>query len=209
MDRTITDSGNIEGDRGPSYNRFVTSLKSNNNTWYSPDAQPFTWNYPNEYEPLDFAGFASRTGQDQNSSFRDPGPIACDMPSAQQPAPAKPGVYLPLITGATLINAATDQPIGELKSGATIDLRQIGTNQLSVVAITDSDNVGSVTFALDGQVVKTENYAPYAIKGNNGPDYMPWTPDAGERTLVVTPYSEAKGQGQAGQAVTIRLTVVN
>jgi hypothetical protein len=129
------------------------------------------------------------------------------MPSAQQPAPSKPGVYLPLITSAILINAVTDQPIGELKDSATIDLQQIGTNQLSVVATTDSDNVGSVTFALDGQVVKTENYAPYAIKGNNGPDYIPWTPTVGEHTLVVMPYSEAKGQGQAGQAVTVRFTV--
>jgi parallel beta-helix repeat protein len=61
LDRTISDSGNVDGDRGSSYNRFVTSLKSSNNTWHSPDAQPFTWNYPTESEPLDFAGFASRT----------------------------------------------------------------------------------------------------------------------------------------------------
>lgn len=34
----------------------------------------------------------------------------------------------------TLYNAATDQPIGELKNGATLDVKQLGTNQLSVVA---------------------------------------------------------------------------
>jgi hypothetical protein len=118
-----------------------------------------------------------------------------------------------LISKLTLFNAATDQPIGELKDGATLDLKQLGTNQLSVVATTNPTKVGSVTFALDGQVIQTENYVPYSIKGDapkqGGRNYLPWTPTAGKHTLIVTPYNQAKGQRQAGTPMKVTFTVTN
>jgi hypothetical protein len=127
-------------------------------------------------------------------------------------ATPKPGVGLPLINTLTLMNAATDQPIGDLKDGATLDLKKLGTTQLSVVATTNPAKVGSVTFTLDGQVIQTENYVPYSIKGDaprtNGRNYLPWTPTTGKHTLVVTPFSRAKGQGQAGTPLKLTFTVV-
>lgn len=117
------------------------------------------------------------------------------------------------VVSLTLINAVTDQPIGELKDGATIDLKKLGTSQLSVVATTNPARVGSVTFALDGQVIQTENFAPYSIKGDapkqGGRNYLPWTPPAGKHTLVVTPYSQARGQGQTGTPMQVTFTVTN
>jgi hypothetical protein len=90
MDRTITDGQSVDGNRGPSYNRFISSLRAGQNTWYSPDPAPFTWNYPEEYVALDYGQFKLRTGQDQTSTFRDPGPVACAMPAVQPPPTVTP-----------------------------------------------------------------------------------------------------------------------
>jgi hypothetical protein len=149
------------------------------------------------------------------AAVQPPPPTATTIPATTTAVPPTatptPGVFLPLINKLTLFNAATDQPIGDLKDGATLDLKQLGTNQLSVVATTNPTKVGSVTFALDGQVIQTENYVPYSIKGDaprtNGRNYLPWTPTAGKHTLVVTPYSQAKGQGQAGTPMQVTFTV--
>src|SRR3954447_14175333 len=65
------------------------------------------------------------------------------------PTPTPTGMA---VTGLTLINAATDQPIGPLTSGATVDEAAVGS-QLSVLATTNPALVGSVTFVLDGQQV--------------------------------------------------------
>lgn len=98
---------------------------------------------------------------------------ACTPPSTPPTPTPKPGTYLPLIQGLTLLNAASDQPLGALKDGMTISFAALGTNALSVRADTSPTTVGSVTFQLDGTLIQTENHAPYAIAGNsnNGNDY--------------------------------------
>ena len=115
------------------------------------------------------------------------------------------------VVSLTLFNADTDQPIGELTDGMTLDFSALGTGNLSVVAMTNPALVGSVRFALDDQEnYQTESNAPYAIAGDEpGPDYNPWTPTVGEHTLTVTPYSESGGSGEAGTALTVRFNVVN
>ena len=115
------------------------------------------------------------------------------------------------VVSLTLFNADTDQPIGELTDGMTLDFSALGTRNLSVVAMTNPATVGSVRFALDDREdYQTESNAPYAIAGDQpGPDYNPWTPTVGEHTLTVTPYSESGGNGEAGTALTVRFNVVN
>ena len=115
------------------------------------------------------------------------------------------------VTSLTLINADTDQPIGELTDGMVLDFDALGTNNLSVVANTNPATVGSVRFSLDAREnYQTESNAPYAIAGDEaGPDYNPWTPAVGEHTLTVTPYSQAGGEGEAGTALTVRFSVID
>ena len=115
------------------------------------------------------------------------------------------------VVSLTLINADTDQPIGELSDGAVLNFSELGTNNLSVVANTNPATVGSVRFSLDDREnYQTESNAPYAIAGDEvGPDYNPWTPAVGEHTLTVTPYSEAGGQGEAGTVLTVRFSVAD
>lgn len=106
------------------------------------------------------------------------------------------------VTTFTLLNADTDQPIAgfdPLRDGATIDLTALPTANLSIRANTSPTTVGSVRFAYDGNDnYKIENFVPYTIAGDNGPDYWPWTLTGGSHTLIATPYSEAQLGGTAG-----------
>jgi len=109
------------------------------------------------------------------------------------------------VVGFTLINADTNQPIGPLKDGATLDLSKLPTRNLNVRADTRPANVGSVRFKLDGKTVRTEGTAPYALAGDQGGRYSSWTPSPGRHTLTATPYSRG---GARGKALTVRFTVV-
>jgi hypothetical protein len=117
------------------------------------------------------------------------------------------------VSGLTLIDAATDQPIGPLEHGMTIDLAEVG-RRLSVRADLDPAtrpaDVRSVRFNYDGNVgYKVENAAPYAIAGDTAGDYGTWTPRVGTHTLVVTPYGSSNGAGEQGRSVAINFNVID
>ncbi|MBA3470241.1 MAG: VCBS repeat-containing protein [Herpetosiphonaceae bacterium] len=117
----------------------------------------------------------------------------------------------PTISKLTLINADTDQPVAgfdSFQSGATVNTATIGTSRFSVQAFTSPAAVGSVEFVLDG-ATRTENAAPYALNGDNGGDFLPWTATVGSHTLRVTAYSGSNRTGTAGPATTVNFTVSN
>ena len=112
------------------------------------------------------------------------------------------------VTSFTLINADTDQAIGTLVDGGTIDFSLLGTRNLNVIAKTSPSLVGSVRFAYDTDSdYRLENGAPYALEGNAGSDYYSWTPSLGGHTLTATPYSQSDAGGTAGTPLAIRFTV--
>ncbi|MEM8531469.1 MAG: putative glycoside hydrolase [Chloroflexota bacterium] len=129
-----------------------------------------------------------------------------------QPTPT-PGVYLPMIQSVSLINADTDEPIAgyeALSGDVTLDLATLPTDNLSLRASTEPAQVGSVQFALDGEVIQTENHLPYVAAGdtNGGQDILPMAlPDAGTHTVTVTPYTQPLGQGEAGPPLTLELEI--
>lgn len=119
----------------------------------------------------------------------------------------------PTVTSLTLVNAETNEPVGELMDGAVINFGEIGTDKLSVIANTSPDQVGSLVFSFDDNPsYQVENLAPYTIAGDDTQDgtinYGAWTPSVGEHTLTATPYSAGDGQGTAGAPLTVRFTVV-
>jgi glucose/arabinose dehydrogenase len=118
------------------------------------------------------------------------------------PDPVDPGV--PSLGGLTLINAATDADIAPLVNGTAIDLS--GGKQYTVRANAGTGTIGSVVFAVDGVITRTENSAPFSIAGENGTDYLPWSVPTGTRTLTVTPYSGANGTGNAGTPLVVTYT---
>ena len=115
------------------------------------------------------------------------------------------------VTGFTLFNAVTNQPIQALTPGAVIDLAQLPTRQISIRADTTSDVLGSVRFALNGNSnFYTDNSRSYYIRGDNGRgDVYSWRPAAGNYTLTATPFGQDGAKGTAGVAASIGFTVVD
>ena len=114
------------------------------------------------------------------------------------------------VAGMVLVNADTDQDIGPINDGATINLALTGMN-LNVRANTSPSIVGSVRFNYDGDPdFMVQSSVPYALGGDGpGDDYFPWTPTVGAHTLTVTPYSGSGATGTVGTAATVNFTVIN
>lgn len=114
------------------------------------------------------------------------------------------------VTKLMLVNADTDQDIGPMYDGMTLDFATIGTKNLSVRAETTPSVVGSVRFALDtNSNFRTENVKPYTLNGDNGPDYYAWIPSSGNHTLSATPYSKSSATGTVGTGLSVRFNVVD
>ena len=113
------------------------------------------------------------------------------------------------ISSLTLLNATTDSEIGPLSDGDVINLAELNGDPINVRANTSPATVGSVVFTLQGTPFRTENAAPYALVGNSGNDYYPWSPSPGDYELQATPFSQSKGLGTAGSTLTVTFTVVD
>ena len=122
------------------------------------------------------------------------------------------------VSSLSLINTDSNQPVsnvGLLKDNANKELSvftlsELPTNLSFRANVEQGDlGVGSVTFELNGKLIKTENIAPYAIAGDDNPvgNFNAWTLPLGFHTLVVTPYSEAGAGGQVGRSLELRFLV--
>lgn len=130
-------------------------------------------------------------------------------PSPATPTPEPPSSNLEVVQ-LILINADTDQDVGPLEDGATIDFAALSTENLSIRAVTNPSTVGSVIFGLDDNSnLQTENLVPYAIAGDDNGNYNPWSPSLGSHVLTVTPYSSSNGGGEAGTPLVVNFTVVD
>ena len=72
-----------------------------------------------------------------------------------------------------------------------------------------SGTVGSVVFHLNGSKFHTENVPVYALGGNNGDDYKPWTPLLGPLSIMATPHSGSSGSGSMGTSLAVVVNVVD
>ena len=115
------------------------------------------------------------------------------------------------VTSFTLVNATTNADIQPLAAGATLNLATLPTRNLSVRANTNPATVGSVLFALSGAATQnqTESAVPYALFGDVGGTYNPWTPPVGSYSLLATPYTGAGGSGAVGAPLTVAFSVID
>lgn len=117
------------------------------------------------------------------------------------------------VTGFTLINADTDQPVpgyNPMANGTTLNLSSLPTRRLNLRANTSPATVGSVRFGYDGDSdYRVESGAPYALASNSGTDYHAWTPTPGSHTVRATPFTGGGATGGAGTARTLTFTVVD
>ena len=126
-------------------------------------------------------------------------PAAALANAKPSPTPAPP-----TLTGMTVVTAPGGAVVAPFINGYVYDLK----NSLSVRADPGS-NVASVSFQLDGVVIRTDNGEPYSVAGDNRTTYTAWRPTLGSHTLIAIPFSKTAGGGTAGAAVTVSFTVVN
>ncbi|PSR55421.1 hypothetical protein AHMF7605_18875 [Adhaeribacter arboris] len=111
----------------------------------------------------------------------------------------------------TLVNADTNKDIQTISDGATLNLANFSTKNLSIRANTSPSTVGSVKLVLSGTRLhtRTESSPPYALFGENSGDYVGWVPAEGSYSLQATPYSGASGNGASGTSLTLSFKVSN
>lgn len=110
----------------------------------------------------------------------------------------------------TLVNADTDQDVGELREGDVIDYGMLGTRNINIRANTFPDSVGSVVFTLNGKPIRRENILPYALGGDNYPnvdDYLAYPLPPGNHKLLATSYSGRNGSGSVVAASLVSFSV--
>ena len=140
-----------------------------------------------------------------------PGAVAQEAPKAQAQSIVVAAAG-PAVTGLTLINADTSQPVpgyDPIPAGAVLDLSKLPRN-LNVRANT-SGQIGSVRFRQAGMADRVESGAPYSLCSDTKGKYFTCAPSVlavGQHSLSATPYSKAGGAGTAGTGVLLSFTVV-
>lgn len=118
------------------------------------------------------------------------------------------------VESVTIIDADTDQPIAWVSDpadGMVLDLAKLSQGRLNLVGhLADAGGVfsGSVHFTLDDWS-NTENYAPFAVFGNEGNEYNGWQATPGTHTLTAIVYSEQNRGGVVGSTMKMTFTVVD
>ncbi|MDT7829452.1 hypothetical protein RQM65_12315 [Pricia sp. S334] len=103
-----------------------------------------------------------------------------------------------VVQGLMLVNADTDQDIGEIIEGGGFNHKNNGTSNLDIRAEPSAD-AESVVFDYQGEAnYHTENVPVYAIGGNSNCDYWPWIANLGTNTLTAIAYAEDRGAASAG-----------
>ena len=108
-----------------------------------------------------------------------------------------------------LVDAVTDQDLGQLVDGQIVTLSTLTAAALSIRADTLPAEVGSVVFALDGKPsYRVESAPPYMLEGDDAGDCAPWIFVEGSHTLTATPHDGPNGTGTAGTPGTITFRIV-
>ncbi len=110
-----------------------------------------------------------------------------------------------------LVNADTEEDIGEIRDGREILEADVLGTLLSFRFETFPEQVGSLRAVLNGPVdhAQTENFAPYTLFGDNAGDYFGRLLPKGNYSLTVTPYSGGNLSGDAYPTVITAFSIVD
>ena len=107
----------------------------------------------------------------------------------------------------TLMQAgAGGGPIRKLVNGDIVYKASVGLFSIRADICNDS-LVGSVLFNLNGNNIRTESVAPYAINGDKSGEFTSWDPAPGSYVLVGTPFTGPGTTGTMGISETLNFTV--
>jgi len=108
-----------------------------------------------------------------------------------------------------LVDADSDVIIKEIVNGEQINLADMPTDNLTIIAVAIDGNGQSIVFDLDGQLgYRIENYAPYAISENINGDFYSAGLESGSHTLTANIFSENNGEGDLLIAETINFEII-
>jgi hypothetical protein len=104
-----------------------------------------------------------------------------------------------------LVDVTTGADLRVLADGDAFNPKTAGADggAATVRAVVQPPNPGSVVFAVDGTIVRTDDSAPYAISGADPQTgkLLTWTIVDGTHVVSATPYSAADGGGVVGIAL--------
>jgi hypothetical protein len=111
------------------------------------------------------------------------------------------------IAGVVLIDAETDEVLGEFVDGITLNIA--GNKKFTMGVITDPTVIGSVKFQIDGEK-RSDNKYPYVFYRDSGlGNYYPADLETGTHALVITPFTETRVRGFAGESAVMSFSVIN
>lgn len=112
------------------------------------------------------------------------------------------------VNGFTLVDARSNQDIGPLRDGMTLDLSVLSSNQLNIRANTYPQRVGSVKFE-SGRFNRIENAFPYTLAGDRNGNYNNANLRPGSYNLKATPYAESAARGEKGMSLEINVHIID
>jgi hypothetical protein len=108
-----------------------------------------------------------------------------------------------------LVDADTDQDVYPLYDRVMIDMNIFPRINVRADVMDRSFPTASVVFQIGPDVVRIENHPPYALHGNIGPNYLPWTPtEVGMTYIQATAYSEKGGKGIMGPTGAVSVLIL-
>lgn len=105
----------------------------------------------------------------------------------------------------TLFNWKTGQEYGNFADTILVDISIPDLKKLSARANTNPATVGSVKFELDNKKVNIDDKSPYELSTNSLKKAL----DGDDHILVARAYTQTKGKGSEGQALTAVVRLVN
>ncbi|MEO1652768.1 MAG: hypothetical protein AAFU64_04410 [Bacteroidota bacterium] len=112
---------------------------------------------------------------------------------------------LPVISEFALIDPQTNEELQTLEEGALINPTDF-PNGFGIVAKTNPSRIGSVEFLLNQERV-IENIFPYSFAGDVNGDVNPVELEPGNYTLIASPFSQTRLNGEAGEPVSINFEI--
>ncbi len=117
------------------------------------------------------------------------------------------GVGQRQIKNLVLIDAITGKKLSVLESGQVINLATLPSKKLNILAEVSS-GVNGVVFDMNTVMgYRIETAPPFAMAGNTGNKFRPWTPRVGQLTVTATPM--VPDGGTTATPLTINLTVID
>lgn len=113
--------------------------------------------------------------------------------------------------GVSIVNAKTGEEIDDIEF-AVYNLAEL-PNELTIVdfytGFLDPDDVESVKFILNGKFIRTENFVPYALAGDNNGQYHPFNFTPGEYELETVYYSGNRATGTKLGSTIVYFTIID